>query len=70
MRYKKYLQHKSRFILLAAFATLMTGGTAFAGTNLLMPPPPPIPDAKSYVLMDFQTGQIIAEKDANLQLPP
>ncbi|MBU2737500.1 D-alanyl-D-alanine carboxypeptidase family protein [Acidithiobacillus concretivorus] len=70
MRYKKYLQHKSRFILLAALATLMTGGTAFAGSNLLMPPPPPIPDAKSYVLMDFQTGQIIAEKDANLQLPP
>jgi len=70
MRHKKYLQQKSRFILLAAFATLMTGGTAVAGTNLLMPPPPPIPDAKSYVLMDFKTGQIIAEKDANLQLPP
>ncbi len=70
MRHKKYLQHKSRFILLAAFATLTTGGTAVAGTNLLIPPPPPIPDAKSYVLMDFQTGQIIAEKDANLQLPP
>jgi D-alanyl-D-alanine carboxypeptidase (penicillin-binding protein 5/6) len=32
--------------------------------------PPSLPDAKSYVLLDAQTGQVIAEKDPNLQLPP
>lgn len=70
MRHKSTSQQPTRFLLLAAFATLLSGGTAFANTALLMPPPPPIADAKSYVLMDFQTGQIIAKKNANLQLPP
>ena len=70
MRHKTTSLQSTRFLLLVAVATLLSGGTAFANTALLMPPPPPIADAKSYVLMDFRTGQIIAEKDANLQLPP
>ena len=36
----------------------------------LQPPPPTIPDCKSYVLIDSRTGAIIAEKDPDLQLPP
>lgn len=46
-----------------------SAGTASAAP-VLMPSAPPLPDAKSYILMDFQTGQIIAEKNPNLQLPP
>lgn len=62
---------QSGFILaIAAASLIMATGSAIAGPAVLMPPPPPISNAKSYILMDFQTGQIIAEKDPNLQLPP
>lgn len=63
-------QCKWALLLIAVSVSLITADTAFAGTAVLMPPPPPLLDAKSYVLMDFRTGQIIAEKNANLQLPP
>ncbi|MEY2340854.1 D-alanyl-D-alanine carboxypeptidase family protein [Acidithiobacillus sp. IBUN Pt1247-S3] len=49
---------------------LLPLSSTFALAADLQPPPPPIPDCKSYVLMDFRTGAIIAEKDPNLQLPP
>jgi len=33
-------------------------------------PPPPALDAISYVLMDYQTGQLIAHHDMHMRLPP
>ena len=33
-------------------------------------PKPPNPNIKSYVLMDFDSGMIIASKNIDLQLPP
>ncbi|MFA7495829.1 MAG: D-alanyl-D-alanine carboxypeptidase family protein [Acidithiobacillus sp.] len=66
----KYPWLSSGFILAIAATTLLIADSAVASPAVLMPPPPPLPDTKSYVLMDFQTGQIIAEKDPNLQLPP
>src|SRR5487761_1058988 len=35
-----------------------------------VPPPPVLPDTSSYVLMDFATGTVIAEKAPRLHLPP
>lgn len=63
---------KRRSRVLAAVALLSVTATpcAMAAPDTLMPPPPQLPDVKSYVLMDAQTGQVIAEKDPNLQLPP
>lgn len=64
-------QRQRRFIMvIVAAASLIMAGSATASSIALMPSPPPLPDAKSYVLMDFQTGQIIAEKKPHLKLPP
>lgn len=35
-----------------------------------VPPAPVLPDTSSYVLMDFATGTVIAEKAPHLRLPP
>ncbi|MGH7086014.1 MAG: serine hydrolase, partial [Acetobacteraceae bacterium] len=35
-----------------------------------VPPAPTLPDASSYVLMDFATGTVIAAKAPHLHLPP
>ncbi len=48
-------------------------GTASAVTPtpvLPIPPAPGLPNVASYVLMDYQTGQIIASKDPDLQRAP
>jgi len=65
---KKILQ---RGLEVAMFAMVSMGiGVPWARAAALEPVPPPIPDCKSYVLMDAQTGAVIAEKNPNLQLPP
>ena len=33
-------------------------------------PPPPSVAAKGFILMDFQTGNVIAEQNADIQIPP
>ncbi|MEL5849327.1 MAG: D-alanyl-D-alanine carboxypeptidase family protein [Candidatus Igneacidithiobacillus chanchocoensis] len=51
-----------------AFALLLGSGNSLAAD--LQAPAPSITDCTSYVLMDFRTGAILAEKQPNLQLPP
>ncbi len=51
----------------AVFLTLSTAATALPAG--LIPSPPQIA-AKSYILMDAVTGEILAEKNANEKLPP
>ncbi|WP_312261766.1 D-alanyl-D-alanine carboxypeptidase family protein [Candidatus Igneacidithiobacillus taiwanensis] len=51
-----------------AFALLFGSGSSLAAD--LQAPAPSIPNCTSYVLMDFRTGAILAEKRPNLQLPP
>ncbi|WP_298170420.1 D-alanyl-D-alanine carboxypeptidase family protein [Acidithiobacillus sp.] len=66
-------QQRKRSLIsgIAALSLALAGGADTASAApVLMPSAPPLPDAKSYILMDFQTGQIIAEKNPNLQLPP
>jgi D-alanyl-D-alanine carboxypeptidase (penicillin-binding protein 5/6) len=62
-----------------AFALLSVGIRATAATAPapapqppapVMPlPPPPALDATAYVLLDYQTGQVLAQKDADQRLP-
>jgi len=47
----------------------LSEGHALAA-SALVPPPPALANAKSYVLMDFRTGTIQAAKKPSLQLPP
>jgi D-alanyl-D-alanine carboxypeptidase (penicillin-binding protein 5/6) len=42
----------------------------FSVSAAVVIPPPPSVAAKGFVLMDFQTGNIIAEKNADIQIPP
>ena len=37
--------------------------------KLLVPNPPPI-NAKAYILMDYETGEVLAEENADLSLNP
>ena len=57
------------FIFVSLSLSLLIDNDAFA-IPALVPPPPALTNAKSYVLMDFRTGAILAAKRPNLQLPP
>ncbi|HEY8456395.1 MAG TPA: D-alanyl-D-alanine carboxypeptidase [Actinopolymorphaceae bacterium] len=51
------------------------GGTALGTPNKVVvdpdaPAPPPNVDVKSYVVADLDTGEVLAAKNAHLQLPP
>lgn len=58
-----------RFVFISLSVSFIFGNDAFA-MPALVPPPPALANAKSYVLMDFRTGAILAAKSPNLQLPP
>ncbi len=61
---------RSEFMLrwFSALTVLSASVTAFAVT-IPLPPPPPI-QAAAYVLMDYQTGRILAEKNADARHAP
>lgn len=54
-------------ILVAAF---FISYTAVAGADLNAVPAAPEVPARSYLLVDFDTGQVLAEKDANTRIEP
>ncbi len=54
-------------VLLAA--TVLTG-LSLTATAATIIPSPPVLDNKSYVLMDYDSGQILASSNPDLQLPP
>lgn len=43
---------------------------SFTATSAVVIPPPPSVAAKGFVLIDFNTGTVIAEQNADIQLPP
>ncbi len=43
--------------------------TVYAGNNILIPSAPSVA-ASSYILMDFNSGRVLAEKNADKKLPP
>ena len=56
------------------FSSLLGGMTIclciFSSSAAVVIPPTPSVAAKGFVLMDFQTGNIIAEQNADIQIPP
>ena len=63
-----FSSHFTRFVSLLC-ATLLTLFGSAAGAALDAPPPPDI-GARSFVLMDFDSGRIIAEEKAEERLEP
>ncbi len=57
-------------VLFGVFLLLFTGRVAFADVAPLAIPAPPGLAAKSYLLVDYNTGKIIAEKNPDLPLEP
>lgn len=53
----------------AAADTSLPSPTKSVGNPMLIPAPPSV-DAKGYVLMDANSGKIIAEKEASTRMPP
>ncbi|MEG3768603.1 D-alanyl-D-alanine carboxypeptidase family protein [Alteromonas sp. 14N.309.X.WAT.G.H12] len=56
-------------VLLSLILTLFITCLTPAQANIVIPPPPSVA-AEGFVLMDNETGKIIAEKNADMQLPP
>ena len=57
---------------IAKFVVSLLVATVFLSSNVLSAPipKPPNPNIKSYVLMDFDSGMIIASKNPDAQIPP
>ncbi len=53
-----------------AFIMLTLLSLTFAATAAVVTPPPPAVDAKGFVLMDYETGHLIAEENTDMQLAP
>lgn len=69
-----FLFKLSRFRVVLGTTLLAAAAQVSAATIPTVPlpaiPPPSPSNAKSFVLMDFQTGHVIAESKPHLQLPP
>ena len=60
----------SRPSVLAALAALLPALFAIVPAQAAVPPPPPPPlNAHSYILVDYNTGKVLAEKNPNEKLP-
>ena len=58
------------FRLTSSIRGLLVLVSLCAGTLLAIIPKAPEMSAKAYILMDYDTGQILVSKNANLQMPP
>lgn len=56
--------------LKALFIGLFSALTLSQSLAAVVIPPPPTIDAKGYLLIDFASGKVIAEQNADVQLPP
>lgn len=52
------------------FATMALCLCVFSASAAVVIPPAPSVSAKGFILMDYQTGNVIAEQNADIQLPP
>ncbi|WP_420840061.1 serine hydrolase [Alteromonas antoniana] len=50
--------------------TMLLAAFTFTASAAVVTPPPPGVAAKGFVLMDYNTGQLIAEQNADMQLAP
>ncbi len=64
---KMLLTIRNHFIFLLSF--LLTAGVANAANTILIPAAPQVA-AKSFILVDFNSGKVLGEKNADLRLAP
>lgn len=57
-------------LIIAIFSTITLSLSSLAVTAAGVIPPAPSVAAKGYILTDFQTGNVIAEQNADIQIPP
>jgi D-alanyl-D-alanine carboxypeptidase (penicillin-binding protein 5/6) len=51
-------------------STVVLSASIFSASAAVVIPPAPSVSAKGFILMDFQTGNVIAEQNADIQIPP
>lgn len=56
--------------LLIALTATVTSTVAFSSSAAVVIPPPPSVAAKGFMLIDYNTGKVIAEQNADIQLAP
>ncbi len=61
---------KTAFSHVIAMLTMLLAAFTFTASAAVVTPPPPAVAAKGFVLMDYNTGQLIAEQNADMQLAP
>lgn len=59
----------SSFIVKALFAALLMWSQSFAVAAVAVPPPPEVV-ARGYILMDYQSGRVLAESKADERMEP
>lgn len=60
---------KLKQLLVATITSTCIAFTTYSNAAVVIPPAPNV-DAKGYVLIDYHTGEIIAEQNADIQLAP
>lgn len=61
---------KTAFSHVIATLTMLLAAFTFTASAAVVTPPPPSVAAKGFVLMDYNTGHLIAEQNADMQLAP
>lgn len=56
-----------KYLLVALFSTV---AISYSASAVVVIPPAPSVAAKGFILIDFNTGKVIAEQNADIQLPP
>ncbi len=60
---------KLKQLLVATITSTCIAFTTYSNAAVVIPPAPNV-DAKGYVLIDYHTGEVIAEQNADIQLAP
>jgi D-alanyl-D-alanine carboxypeptidase (penicillin-binding protein 5/6) len=60
----------AKHILVAIFSSVTLSISSLVASAAVVIPPPPSVAGKGFILMDFETGNVIAEQNSHIQLPP
>lgn len=61
---------KAKTYFASVLISLVLGPFIFSASAAVVIPPAPSVAAKGFILMDYQTGKVIAEQNADIQIPP
>ncbi|MFT4940172.1 MAG: D-alanyl-D-alanine carboxypeptidase (penicillin-binding protein 5/6) [Paraglaciecola sp.] len=60
----------TKHVLIAIFSSVTLSLSSLVTFAAVVIPPPPSVAGKGFILMDFETGNVIAEQNSHIQLPP